>query len=58
MCKEKVIVPLDEEDIKVGDLESKKISNKHVDRWLISRTFNTTCKFVLKADYLKPLHEI
>ena len=49
---------LDEEDIKIGDLDNAKIFNKHIDRWLISRTFDTTCKFALKADYLKPLHEI
>ena len=58
MCKEKVILPLDEEDIKIGDLDVEEISNKHVDRWLISKTFDTTCKFVLKADYIKALDEI
>ena len=58
MCTEKVLLPLDEEDIKIGDLDGSKIHNKHIDRWLISKTFNTSCKFVLKADYLKPFDEI
>ena len=58
MCTEKVLLPLDEEDIKIGDLDGNRIYNKHIDRWLISRTFNTTCKFVLKADYIKALDQI
>ena len=54
MCTEKVLLPLDEEDINIGDLDGGKIHNKHIDRWLISKTFNTSCRFVLKAEYLKP----